>query len=257
MAELLSAMDREFLEAENDLRTEFESQREEIKNRNSEEYNVLKIQLEVSFYNSGSVGGAVGGPQPQTRGNALRGARAWASLSWRARAGRRLHDALWSPTCSPIGWCCLCPPPAAQGLIEELERHFEGAHKAYLDTTEHRAADFKKLLKDDAKAAREIEWRMKKLVKMQEKLALWRTKIAANTREWEERNRALRSEKETMHKHYAALKSTMDAFRSGQTERLKQLAIQTTSTRNSLRKKLEVAQTILKLAEVGGDAQQA
>jgi len=43
---MISAMDGEFNDAENELRQEFESQREEIKNRNSEEYNVLKIQLE-------------------------------------------------------------------------------------------------------------------------------------------------------------------------------------------------------------------
>ena len=46
MNDMISAMDGEFNDAENELRQEFESQREEIKNRNSEEYNVLKIQLE-------------------------------------------------------------------------------------------------------------------------------------------------------------------------------------------------------------------
>lgn len=43
---MIAAMEAEFNDAENELRQEFEAQREEIKNRNSEEYNVLKIQLE-------------------------------------------------------------------------------------------------------------------------------------------------------------------------------------------------------------------
>ena len=40
----------------------------------------------------------------------------------------------------------------------------------------------------------------------QEALQHWRTKIATNSREWEERNRALRNEKEIMTRHYTALK---------------------------------------------------
>jgi len=35
----------------------------------------------------------------------------------------------------------------------------------------------------------------------------WRTKIATNSREWEERNRALRNEKEIMSRHYQELKA--------------------------------------------------
>ena len=46
MNDMIAAMEGEFNDAENELRQEFEAQREEIKNRNSEEYNVLKIQLE-------------------------------------------------------------------------------------------------------------------------------------------------------------------------------------------------------------------
>lgn len=46
MNDMIAAMEAEFNDAENELRQEFEAQREEIKNRNSEEYNVLKIQLE-------------------------------------------------------------------------------------------------------------------------------------------------------------------------------------------------------------------
>lgn len=43
---MASAMQVEFGEADNDAKQEFESAREELKNRDSEDYNVLKIQLE-------------------------------------------------------------------------------------------------------------------------------------------------------------------------------------------------------------------
>lgn len=50
----------------------------------------------------------------------------------------------------------------------------------------------------------------------QESLQQWRGKIAAAAREWEERNRALRAEKEIMTRHYAQLKAAMDQGRAQQ-----------------------------------------
>ena len=41
--------EEEFERAKQEAQQEFESQREEIKNRNSEEYNVLKISLESTI----------------------------------------------------------------------------------------------------------------------------------------------------------------------------------------------------------------
>mmetsp|Transcript_30030 Transcript_30030/g.66514 ORF Transcript_30030/g.66514 Transcript_30030/m.66514 type:complete len:550 (-) Transcript_30030:342-1991(-) len=182
MNDMITAMEGEFADAENELRQEFEAQREEIKNRNSEDYNVLKIQLE--------------------------------------------------------------------GMIEELERHFEQAHKAYLESTEHRAQAFKQLTKNDTQAARVIEKRMKKLIKLQEALQHWRTKIATNSREWEDRNRALRNEKEIMTRHYSALKGSMDHFRAAQADRLKQLSLSSNGAMDTLKKKLTTAENILKLSEL-------
>jgi hypothetical protein len=104
---------------------------------------------------------------------------------------------------------CVCTwSSAATALLQ--------AHKAYLETTEHRTSAFKQLTRNDAQAARVIEKRMRKLGKLQQALAHWRTKIATNGREWEERNRALRNEKEIMSRHYAHLKGGMDSFRAAQ-----------------------------------------
>uniref|UniRef100_A0A061R1K0 Dynein regulatory complex subunit 2 n=1 Tax=Tetraselmis sp. GSL018 TaxID=582737 RepID=A0A061R1K0_9CHLO len=182
MHDMMAKMEQEFQEAENEARHEFESVREEIKNRNSEEYNVLKIQLEST--------------------------------------------------------------------IEELERHFEHAHQAYLSSTEMRTAAFRQLTKNDAASARIIEKRMRKLVRLQDALAHWRTKIATNSKDWEERNRALRNEKDIMSKHYQALKGTMDRFRSAQADRLKTLSLSSGSAEENLKEKQDLAEQILKLAEL-------
>ncbi|XP_024524603.1 coiled-coil domain-containing protein 65 homolog [Selaginella moellendorffii] len=44
--DMMAAMEAEFKEAETEMRQEFEANREELKNKNMEEYNVLKISLE-------------------------------------------------------------------------------------------------------------------------------------------------------------------------------------------------------------------
>eukprot|EP00899_Mesostigma_viride_P021782 jgi/Mesvir1/29605/Mv21460-RA.2 len=182
IADMMAAMESEFEEAEADARQEFESQREEIKNRNSEEYNVLKISLEST--------------------------------------------------------------------IEELERHFEQAHAAYLASTDARTQSFRELTERDAASAHIIEKRMRKLVRLQDSLAHWRTKIASNGREWEQRNQALREEKEVMNRHYQNLKGRMNRFREAEIDRLKQLSLNSRAATDSLQEKVRAAERILVLAEL-------
>ena len=155
--DIKSAMENDISEAEADARQEFESQREELKKRNSEEYNVLKISLE--------------------------------------------------------------------SCIEDLENQFHNSHAVYLASTNSRTQSFKELTERDAASARIIEKRMRKLTRLHDSLSHWRTKIATNTREWEERNRSLRDEKDTMAKHYQELKGRMNRFRDAENERIKALAI--------------------------------
>lgn len=134
LLDIMAIMEAEFNEAELDARQEFESAREEIKNKNSEEYNVLRFTLE--------------------------------------------------------------------GLIEELERHFDSAHQNYMTTTEQRTADFKSLTMKDQQYAKQIEQQMRKLQRLQDSLAHWKHKLATNQRECEERNKAMKDEKEAIYEHF-------------------------------------------------------
>lgn len=84
----------------------------------------------------------------------------------------------------------------------------------------------------------------------QEALAHWRNKISSSTNEWEERNRALRTEKDMMTRHYRALKSSMDHFRGTQSQRLKHLSICSGQSKTELKEKLSKSTSILKLAEM-------
>ena len=69
--------------------------------------------------------------------------------------------------CSPLAQPQCVQVLTPRHCLQELERHFEQAHKAYLESTEHRTQAFKQLTKNDAASARVIEKRMKKLIKLQ------------------------------------------------------------------------------------------
>merc|ERR1719453_2418040 len=138
MIDIMATMEAEFNETEGDARQEFESTREEIKNKNSEEYNVLRFTLE--------------------------------------------------------------------GLIEELERHFDSAHANYMATTEQRTQDFKNLTIKDQTSARTIETQMRRLQRLQDSLAHWKQKLATNAKKCEERNRAMKAEKDAIFGHFQDLK---------------------------------------------------
>mmetsp|Transcript_14166 Transcript_14166/g.34091 ORF Transcript_14166/g.34091 Transcript_14166/m.34091 type:complete len:601 (-) Transcript_14166:185-1987(-) len=137
-----------------------------------------------------------------------------------------------------------------ESTIEDLEKHFEDAHRAYLQSTDARTQSFKQLTKQDGISARTIEKRMRKQIRLQDSLVHWRTKIATNSREWEERNRALRNEKEIMSRHYQELKGGMNGFRNKEGEKLKALILNSGAAAKDLDDKLLKAEKLLKLSEL-------
>jgi len=182
MLDIMATMEAEFNEAEGDARQEFESTREEIKNKNSEEYNVLRFTLE--------------------------------------------------------------------GLIEELERHFDSAHANYMATTEQRTQDFKNLTIKDQTSARTIEQQMRRLQRLHDSLAHWKQKLATNAKKCEERNKAMKAEKEAIFGHFQELKGRMNKFREREAMRLQELTINSQTAIGSLKGRLDKAERIIKLAEL-------
>jgi len=182
MQTMINAMIREFDTSNADARAEFESFREEIKNRDSEEYNVLKISLE--------------------------------------------------------------------SYIDDLERHFESAHEAYLTSTDDRTKAYRELMERDEISARIIERRMRKLSKLLHSLGHWRSKQQVNVREWEDRNEALRAEKNMITTHFEQLKKDMNAFRNDQRALLTQTCVHAKDSLDGLQEKLELGHRILQQAEL-------
>ena len=182
MLDIMATMEADFNDQEADARQEFESTREEIKNKNSEEYNVLRFTLE--------------------------------------------------------------------GLIEELERHFDSAHSNYMNTTEQRTQDFKNLTIKDQQSTKTIETQMKRLQRLQDSIAHWKQKLASNGAKCEARNQAMKGERDSIMKHFQELKARMNKFREREAARLQELTINSQAAITSLGGRLERAERILKLAEL-------
>jgi len=182
MLDILDTMEDDFTEQELDARQEFEATREEIKNRNSEEYNVLRFTLE--------------------------------------------------------------------GLIEELERHFDSAHSNYMATTEQRTQDFKALTIRDQQSARTIETQMRKLQRLTDQIAHWKQKLASNSGKCEARNAAMKGERDAISKHFQELKGRMNKFREREALRLQELTINSQAAITTLTERCEKAERILRLAEL-------
>ena len=187
LLDIMVMMEREHQEHENEVNTDFQSQKDEIKNKTSEEYNVLRIILE--------------------------------------------------------------------SRIDTLGSHFENAHKAYLSNTEVRTQAFRLLTADDHKHAKTIEQQMRKLARKQDEIAHWKTKMYNNIRECEERNKALREEKDAIAKHFQELKARMNNFRQNEAKRLAELTTNARGAVLSLTEKEKRAERILKLAELNVKAE--
>eukprot|EP01112_Ceratiomyxa_fruticulosa_P012747 TRINITY_DN3550_c0_g1_i1.p1 TRINITY_DN3550_c0_g1~~TRINITY_DN3550_c0_g1_i1.p1 ORF type:complete len:524 (-),score=141.30 TRINITY_DN3550_c0_g1_i1:99-1670(-) len=134
--------------------------------------------------------------------------------------------------------------------IDQLEKMFEQANQSYTDSTTQQTQRFKELTEQDLANARTIELNARKLTRLQDALTHWRAKMQTNVREGEERNKALKEEKDAVLAYFQELKGRMNKFREVQQARLAELTQNVDKTVRTLKKKQELAEKILGLHEV-------
>lgn len=178
----VDAVDGNEDEKKNDLRQSFEQQREEIRNHNVEDINMLRITLDSQ--------------------------------------------------------------------IEELEQQFETAHLNYMQQTGQRTHEYKDLAQNDKLLTEDIEKKRKKIDALQMLLLQWRGKTRQLVDDSDERRRMLISEKRTMQLHYQQLKNRIKSYRDLQNQRLLHLSACAGACEQKLKNKLDVAKSILSLAEL-------
>jgi dynein regulatory complex subunit 2 len=91
---------------------------------------------------------------------------------------------------------------------------------------------------------------MKRLLKLQETMAQYKARLGLNAKEFEEKNRALREEKDAIQKQYHGLKKMMVEMRELEHKKLVELTLLSQATRTKLEAKVGVAEDIVRLAEM-------
>lgn len=182
LQDIMFAMEQNCNERETEAKSDFQSTRDEIKNKNLEEKHALRVQLEMT--------------------------------------------------------------------VEDLWNQFQAALRNYQETTEERKKSFEELKTKDEKSAKEIEMQMRKLQRISDNISSLKSKMAANARECEERNKQLREEREIMTAHFQGLKGQMNKLREGERDRLTKLTLESNAAIKELKRKSEKGERILRLAEM-------
>lgn len=138
-----------------------------------------------------------------------------------------------------------------ENKIEELEKHFDDAHKNYVENTEQANKHFKELQREDKKLSKIIDTKKRKIERYQAKLAYWKKKLEGNNKDCVARNKALREQKEAIAKHCSTLKVRMKKLRQNEGKRLTELTVMARNAFRSNDEQLQKAQKILQLAELG------
>lgn len=137
-----------------------------------------------------------------------------------------------------------------EGQVEDLWNQFQAALKNYNETTEERKIAFETLKTKDEKSAEEIEMQMRKLQRIQDKITQLKSKMVSNAKEYEERNRIIKEEREAIAVHFRNLKDEMNKFREQDRARLTTLTLQSNAAIKELKRKKEKGERILKLSEM-------
>lgn len=134
--------------------------------------------------------------------------------------------------------------------IEDLEQQFETAHLNYMQQTGQRTHEYKDLAQNDKTLTEDIEKKKKKIDALQMLLLQWRGKTRQLVEDSDERRRMLINEKRNMQLHYQQLKNRIKTYRDLQNQRLLHLSNCAGACEQQLKNKLEVARSILSIAEL-------
>ncbi|KAJ9453210.1 Coiled-coil domain-containing protein 65-like protein [Diplonema papillatum] len=137
-----------------------------------------------------------------------------------------------------------------EGEILEYQHQINHEHDKYMQSAEEKMKTYLDLTNKDAETADKISRQMRRILKLQEMIANWKANLANNIKECEERNRAMKEEKEMTAKHFKELKHQMQRWRSQQEEKLSRLVVQAREARSALETNNERAERILRLSEL-------
>lgn len=137
-----------------------------------------------------------------------------------------------------------------EGLLDELWDEFQKETQKYKDSTEDRKMRFEALKKKDEGSSRLIAKQMKRLKKLQDNISELKSKMATNSREHEAKMKQIKEDREMILTHFHELKEEMTKSRDDERAKLTTLTMQSNEALQTLEKKKEKCERIMKLAEM-------
>eukprot|EP00039_Didymoeca_costata_P021804 m.3045 g.3045 ORF g.3045 m.3045 type:complete len:523 (-) comp2649_c0_seq1:278-1846(-) len=135
-------------------------------------------------------------------------------------------------------------------IITDLWDLFQQALDNYKQGTKEKQEEFDILRAKDKEDGATIERQMRKLNKMLDTMNTLKQEYGSKAVEFEEKNRALRQEKEGVLKQFQLLKEQMNRLRATARTQLTQLTVDSKKCKTELQKRLEKANGILKQTEI-------
>lgn len=134
--------------------------------------------------------------------------------------------------------------------IAKVNEEMKIANKDYKDKSENKMTQFHQLFEEHKKMQKEMRENEKLITKHAADISHWRRKIKNNAIESKEENDRLRQEKETLSLHFRELKEVMAQFRNTEAKKLAEISVAFEDTITGMKKKLTLAENILKYAEM-------
>ncbi|KER27890.1 hypothetical protein T265_13706 [Opisthorchis viverrini] len=136
-----------------------------------------------------------------------------------------------------------------EAKVNKLWTEFKTSLALYTKTTDEKIVYFENLKQKDEKSAAEIEMQMRKLQRINDHIAIVKRRMAKVSKEFEEKNRHLKEEREKLVTHFQNLKTQLTKLRESQHEKLVKLSFESGAAIKKVQGLLDKAEKILKLAE--------
>lgn len=133
---------------------------------------------------------------------------------------------------------------------EAVRTELDARYKEFMATAQVNMKDYMDKSKEDLETTERIASQLKRIEKLQENVTSWRTNLARNAKEWEEKNSAIQRERDATIRHLKGLKNKMQNWRSKEASRLAEFIKNAKDAETTLRDTLNRAEKILRLVEL-------
>ncbi|KAH9599769.1 Dynein regulatory complex protein 1/2 [Trypanosoma melophagium] len=135
-------------------------------------------------------------------------------------------------------------------MSEYIRAELDTRYKEFMTTAQVNMKDYMDKSKEDAETTERIASQIKRIEKLQESVTSWRTNLARNAKEWEQKNTAIQQERDATIRHLKALKNKMQNWRNKEASRLAEVIKNAKDSEDQLRNVASRAEKILRLVEL-------